>query len=101
MAQTVNVNFRMDEQLKKNVEEICQRMGMNLTTLLTICCRKVEQERRIPFDVTADADPFYSENNVRYLKGKRLPIPLNGSLRASLIRALMRFSVVLSFCHSQ
>lgn len=70
MAQTVNVNFRMDEQLKKNVEEICQRMGMNLTTLLTICCRKVEQERRIPFDVTADADPFYSENNVRYLKGK-------------------------------
>ena len=64
MAQTVNVNFRMDEQLKKNVEEICQRMGMNLTTLLTICCRKVEQEMRIPFDVTAD------ENNVRYLKGK-------------------------------
>lgn len=37
MAQSVNVNFRMDEQLKKNVEEICQRMGMNLTTLLTIC----------------------------------------------------------------
>lgn len=70
MAQSVNVNFRMDEQLKKNVEDICQRMGMNLTTLLTICCRKVEQERRIPFDVTADADPFYSENNVRYLRGK-------------------------------
>ena len=62
MARSVNVNFRMDEQLKKNVEEICQRMGMNLTTLLTICCRKVEQERRIPFEITADADPFYSEN---------------------------------------
>lgn len=70
MARSVNVNFRMDEQLKKNVEDICQRMGMNLTTLLTICCRKVEQERRIPFDITADADPFYSENNMRYLKEK-------------------------------
>ena len=68
MAQSVNVNFRMDEQLKKNVEEICQRMGMNLTTLLTICCRKVEQERRIPFEITADADPFYSESNMRYLE---------------------------------
>jgi DNA-damage-inducible protein J len=68
MAQTVNVNFRMDEQLKKNVEEICQRMGMNLTTALTICCRKIEQERRIPFDVTADPDPFYQESNVRELK---------------------------------
>lgn len=68
MAQSVNVNFRMDAQLKKNVEEICNRMGMNLTTLLTICCRKVEQERRIPFDITADPDPFYSESNVRELK---------------------------------
>ena len=68
MAQTVNVNFRMDEQLKKNVEEICQRMGMNLTTALTICCRKIEQERRIPFDVTADPDQFYQESNVRELK---------------------------------
>ena len=69
MAQSVNVNFRMDEQLKKNVDEICQCMGMNLTALLTICCRKVEQERRIPFDITADADPFYSESNVGCLKG--------------------------------
>ncbi len=68
MSQSVNVNFRMDEQLKKNVEDICQRMGMNLTTLLTICCKKVEQERRIPFDITADPDPFYSESNIRELK---------------------------------
>ena len=70
MAQTVNVNFRMDEQLKKNVEDICQRMGMNLTTMLTICCKKIEQERRIPFEITADTDPFYSESNIRYLKNK-------------------------------
>ena len=69
MSQSVNVNFRMDAQLKKNVEEICQRMGMNLTTALTICCKKIEQERRIPFDVTADPDPFYSESNMRYLEG--------------------------------
>lgn len=70
MARSVNVNFRMDEQLKKNVEDICQRMGMNLTTLLTIYCRKIEQERRIPFDITADPDPFYSESNISYLKKK-------------------------------
>lgn len=79
MAQTsVNVNFRMDEQLKKNVEEICQHMGMNLTTALTIFCKKVEQERRIPFEVTADPDPFYSERNVRCLK-ERLDAVKNGT----------------------
>ena len=68
MAQSVNVNFRIDEQLKKNLEDICQRMGMNLTTMLTICCRKIEQERRIPFDITADPDPFFSKSNITELK---------------------------------
>ena len=80
MARSVNVNFRMDEELKKNVEEICQRMGMNLTTLLTICCKKVEQERRIPFDITADPDPFYSESNIRELK-RRLDDIKTGTAR--------------------
>lgn len=79
MAQSVNVNFRMDEQLKKNVEDICQRMGMNLTTALTIFCKKVEQERRIPFEITADPDPFYSERNILELK-KRVDSIKSGSV---------------------
>ena len=69
-ATTVNVNFRMDEQLKKNVEDICQRMGMTLSTAITIFCKKIEQERRIPFEITADPDQFYSESNILYLKNK-------------------------------
>lgn len=27
-------------------------------------------ERRIPLDIAAAQDPFYSESNIRYLKGK-------------------------------
>lgn len=69
MAQT-SVNFRVDEELKKNMEEICGKMGMSLTTAITIFFTKVTQERRIPFEITADADPFYSESNIRYLEKK-------------------------------
>lgn len=69
MAQT-SVNFRMDADLKESVEEICRKMGMNLTTAITIFCTKVAQERRIPFEITADPDPFYSESNIRYLEKK-------------------------------
>ncbi|HBN56595.1 MAG TPA: type II toxin-antitoxin system antitoxin, RelB/DinJ family [Lachnospiraceae bacterium] len=69
MAQT-SVNFRMDAELKETVEEICKKMGMNLTTAITIFCTKVAQERRIPFEITADPDPFYNENNTRYLEKK-------------------------------
>lgn len=62
------------------MEDICQRMGMNLTTALTVFCRKLEQERRIPFDIAADPDPFYSESNVRELK-RRLDAIENGTAK--------------------
>ena len=65
MAQTM-VNFRMDEELKRGMEQICQEMGMSMTTAFTIFAKKVTRERRIPFEVTAD--PFYSDSNMRHLE---------------------------------
>ena len=65
MAQTM-VNFRMDENLKKAMEETCKEMGMSMTTAFTIFAKKVSRERRIPFEISAD--PFYSENNMKYLE---------------------------------
>ena len=61
------VNFRMDEDLKKGMEQACKDMGMSVTTAFTIFATKVSKERRIPFDVTADPDPFYSDANMTRL----------------------------------
>ena len=41
-------------------------MGMSMTTAFTIFAKKVTRERRIPFEISAD--PFYSENNMKYLE---------------------------------
>ena len=65
MAQAL-VNFRMDEDLKRDMEETCRDLGMNMTTAFTIFAKKVIREKRIPFDVSVD--PFYSEENMKYLK---------------------------------
>lgn len=65
MAQTM-VNFRMDENLKASMEKVCKEMGMSLTTAFTIFATKVSREHRIPFEVSAD--PFYSEENMDYLR---------------------------------
>ncbi|MCL2367302.1 MAG: type II toxin-antitoxin system RelB/DinJ family antitoxin, partial [Oscillospiraceae bacterium] len=62
------VNFRMDEDLKKGMEQACRDMGMSMTTAFTIFATKVSKERRIPFEVTADPDPFYSEANMIRLR---------------------------------
>ena len=64
MAQTM-VNFRMDEDLKKDMDETCKAMGMTATTAYTIFAKKVTQEKRIPFEIVAD--PFYSARNMERL----------------------------------
>ena len=64
MAQTM-VNFRMDEQLKKNMEETCKNMGLTMTAAFTMFATKVTREQRIPFEITTD--PFYSEANIARL----------------------------------
>lgn len=66
MAQSVNVNFRMDAELKKSMEEVCSEMGLTMTTAFTIFAKKVSREKRIPFEISAD--PFYSESNMKYLE---------------------------------
>lgn len=66
MAQVVNINFRMDADLKKSMEQTCSELGMSMTTAFTIFAKKVSREKRIPFDVSID--PFYSERNMRYLE---------------------------------
>ena len=67
MAQTM-VNFRMDEDLKRGMEQACKEMGLSMTTAFTIFATKVSKERRIPFEVAADPDPFYSEANMARLR---------------------------------
>ena len=67
MAQAT-INLRMDSDLKREMEAVCKAMGMNLTTAFTIFARKVTSERRIPFEISAPEDPFYSEKNMARLR---------------------------------
>ena len=67
MAQAM-VNFRMDAALKRGMEETCRKMGLTMTSAFTMFAVKVTQERRIPFDVTAEPDPFYNKANMKRLK---------------------------------
>ena len=67
MTQTVNVNFRLDAEVKKQMEEVCEEMGLSMTTAFTIFAKKVIRERSIPFEVEA-RDPFYSQSNLAFLR---------------------------------
>lgn len=66
MAQAVNVNFKLDADIKKNMEQVCSELGLSMSAAFTIFARKVARENRIPFEVSVD--PFYSEENMARLK---------------------------------
>lgn len=67
MAQVVNVNFKLDSDVKKSMEQACSDLGLSMTAAFTIFAKKVGREKRIPFEVSVD--PFYSDSNMRYLEG--------------------------------
>ena len=57
MSGTTLVNFRLDQETKRSMEGVCHDLGMSMTTAFTLFAKKVDRERRIPFDVSLDGTP--------------------------------------------
>ena len=80
MSEAVSVNFKLDAETKKGMESVCSELGLSMTAAFTIFAKAVTRERRIPFDLTLNPDPFYSESNIRYLE-KKMQDYKSGKLR--------------------
>lgn len=53
MAQ-VTYSFRIDENLKRQTEAFCEDVGMNLSTAIMICLKRIVREQRFPFEISAE-----------------------------------------------
>ena len=62
----VVVNFRIDKDTKKEMEEICKDIGISIGTAFNIFAKKFTRERKMPFEL--DAAPLYSQKNIERLK---------------------------------
>lgn len=58
MASTV-VNFRLDEDTKRDMEVVCEEMGITMSAAFNIFAKTVVRERRIPFEVRANVPTPY------------------------------------------
>ena len=54
MAETVNLNIRMDKGLKEMAEVVFKDMGMSMTTAFNIFIRQTLRQGKIPFDIYAE-----------------------------------------------
>lgn len=68
MANTINVNIRVDEDLKRQTELLLTEMGLNMTTAINMFLRQVLRTGGIPFEVTARKDDFYNPVNQQVLR---------------------------------
>ena len=48
---TINISIRLDRHLKKSVEVLFLKLGMNMTTAINIFLRHCLMENKIPFEV--------------------------------------------------
>ena len=62
------VSLRFEDNMKKELDEMCDSMGLNLTTFFMIYAKKALRDRKIPFELTAPVDPFYSESNMAQIQ---------------------------------
>ena len=67
MSQTT-FSVRMDTEVKRQFDDFCAKVGMNATTAFNMFARAVLREKRLPFDVSIESDPFYSESNLAHLR---------------------------------
>jgi len=53
MAQ-VTYSFRIDENVKRQMEAFCDDVGMNLSTALMICIKRIIRDYRFPFEISSE-----------------------------------------------
>ena len=51
---TANLSIRIDSELKKEVENCLEEMGMTMSTAINIYLKQIAKQRAIPFRITAN-----------------------------------------------
>ena len=68
MANTTNLNIRIDKELKEQAEIFFNELGLTMSSAFNIFVRQSLRQGKIPFDISIVADPFYSSTNMSVLR---------------------------------
>lgn len=64
---TVNVTIRMDENLKKQADELFSDFGLTLNAAINMFTKQAVREQRIPFEITRGTIATASDAAVKTL----------------------------------
>lgn len=61
------LTLEIEPDLKSEMERVCRKLGMNISTAFSILARKFIREQETSSDALSE-DLFYSPSNIEYLK---------------------------------
>lgn len=62
-----SITVNVDTADKQIFNSICTKMGMNISTAINVFIKTVNRTKKIPFEVSAEDDAFYSEENISHI----------------------------------
>ena len=68
------ISFRINKDIKESMEQTCKDMGLTMTSAFTVFAKKVADEQKIPFEISAKkSTPVFIEDiNREQLENKLL-----------------------------
>ncbi len=83
-TQTITVNVRVDENVKRNVESLFESMGMNISTAVNMFFRQCLLEEAIPFQPRGNRREVILEKGRKALREAQNQAVLNGTSELTL-----------------
>ena len=73
--ETLNLSVRVDANDKKNFEQFCDEVGMNVSTAINIFIKAVLREQKLPFEVRSKTfdDTIYEKLQEAELEMDKTP----------------------------
>jgi len=73
MSQQINVNIRMDKDIKNSADKLFNELGFNMTTAVNAFIRQALRERAIPFYINAGDSTYKTgDKKASIARGRKL-----------------------------
>ncbi len=79
--ESLTLNVRVDANDKKNFEQFCNSVGMNVSTAVNMFIKAVLREQKLPFEVKSD-----TYNKIIYEKLKEAELEMNNTSKRYTIK---------------
>lgn len=79
--ESLTLNVRVDANDKKNFEQFCNSVGMNVSTAVNMFIKAVLREQKLPFEIKSD-----TYNKIIYEKLKEAELEMNNTSKRYTIK---------------